>query len=105
LKSWLDQIWKNSKSTSSSLAIFNCEGKKLWCISDGPTNEFTIAFSHDGTRVAILGDDTLRIWDLPLRRPWLQILTLAAFPPAALAVLLVACRLRGPSRSPLHGAV
>jgi hypothetical protein len=60
-----------------------------------------VAFADDGRRLAIAGaDDVVRIWDLPLRKPWGLILTLAAVPPALLGVTLVAVRrLRRPSGS------
>jgi hypothetical protein len=62
-----------------------------------------VAFADDGHRLAVAGaDDVVRIWDLPLRKPWGLILTLAAGPPALLGVTLVAVRR---FRRPLGSAV
>jgi hypothetical protein len=51
-----------------------------------------IAFSPDGRRLAVLSDDAIRIWDLPICKPWGLILSLAAIPPAAIALLILAGR-------------
>jgi hypothetical protein len=52
-----------------------------------------VAFSDDGRQLAVVGEDNIvRIWDLPIRRPWGLIVSLAAIPLAAIALLLVAAR-------------
>ncbi len=68
-----------------------------------------VVFSAGGKRFAFIsGDDIVRIWDLPIRKPWARILTFAAIPPATLALLLLTVRglrrLRSP-RPALPGAV
>ena len=37
-------------------------------------------------------DNVVYIWDLPIRHPWAHILSLAAIPPAVLALLVLAVR-------------
>jgi hypothetical protein len=66
-------------------------------------------FSADGRRFGVIGDDyVVRVWDLPIRRPWGLALVFAAVPPAVVGFLVIAARLlrclRIP-RSPLAGAV
>jgi WD40 repeat protein len=52
-----------------------------------------VAFTDDGRQLAVVGaDGVVRIWDLPLRKPWGLILSLAAVPPASLGGLLVVRR-------------
>ena len=61
--------------------------------SFGERSEPRVAFSDDGRQLAVVGADRIvRIWDLPLRRPWALIFSLAALPPLALLLLISLAR-------------
>ena len=60
----------------------------------GPWFERRAVFSTDGQRLAVLSTaNVLRIWELPLRRPYGLIHSLAAVLPIALGLVLVGARL------------
>jgi hypothetical protein len=116
LTDWLERIGLGVRTDQSFAALIDAaNGCELARLPVGPAAWFeapelsdeepTMAFSPDGRRLAVLGDDMIRVWDLPLRRPWGFILGFAAIPPAALGLLLIVIRrLRAP-RPPLAGAV
>jgi WD40 repeat protein len=61
------------------------------------------AFSDDGRFLAVISDDDIvRIWDLPIRKPWGLILAVAAMPPAAIGLLIITIRRIRRWRSPRH---
>jgi hypothetical protein len=111
LNDWLEQVGIGLQADQSFVALIDAtDGSERNRLPFGPAawfeapelsdDEPTMAFSDDGRRLAVLGEDAIRVWDLPIRRPWLQILSLAAIPPAALGLLLLAIRLRRRSRAP-----
>jgi WD40 repeat protein len=120
LAKWLKRAGIDLEPNESFVSLIRTvDGRELASIPFGPTtiwfdapecsvSEPTMAFSADGRRLAVLSEDAIRIWDLPIRCSWRLILSLAAVPPAALALLVLAVRglrrLRTP-RPALPGAV
>ena len=58
-----DKLWLVDVATGTTLAEIDLAPKSF-------ANDWSVAFSDDGRQLAVLGDDNLRVYDLPLRRPW-----------------------------------
>ncbi len=105
LVDWLDRHGLDLHPSPSHVVLIDAaDGSEVDRLLHGPSPwtwyapevfdaQPAMAFSPDGRRLAVLGDDAIRIWDLPLRRSWGLILALAAGPPAAAGVVLLAARL------------
>jgi WD40 repeat protein len=118
LADWLSRCGLYAYPVENAVVVMAAaDGRELAWLPHGPRMEAdigtavaapTLAFSADGQRLAVLGDDAIRIWDLPIRKRWTLILSLAAIPPAAICLLILAVRFIRRLRTPrptLPGAV
>jgi hypothetical protein len=111
LVNWLERLGIDLNPSQSFVALLQAaDGRELARLPFGPSRilnvpeladeEPTIVFSPDARRLAVLGEDGIRIWDLPIRRPWALILSLAAIPPVGVGLLIPSARLLRRRRAP-----
>jgi hypothetical protein len=80
LRTWLSILPKPEDKT----ALYDLEsGSKMTYFRDA----YGVQFAHDARRFAILSEDTLAIYDLPLAKQWIKIASLSLL--AAVAAFLV----------------
>ncbi|HEX4589739.1 MAG TPA: WD40 repeat domain-containing protein, partial [Gemmataceae bacterium] len=101
---WLEHLGIDLQSSQGFVALVRAsDGYESARLPPGPSPLFnipglsevepTVAFSSDGRRLAVLADDAIRIWDVPVRRPWGLILSFAAVPPAVIGLFQVSRRI------------
>jgi WD40 repeat protein len=87
------------ESERREVAVFDLTScRELISLPHGPGNiyangyymqsvEPSMVFSPDSHRLAVLGDDAIRIWDVPPRRSWRLIFSLPLIPVLPIALL------------------
>jgi hypothetical protein len=86
---WLQSLGIRPDRSESDIALIdvtsgNVESYLSDLNGESGVDEMQIAFSPDGKRLAVLAGDAIRIWQLPIRRPWWLVVSLPLIPAGAL---------------------